>query len=387
LTTTKVTPEEDVELTLIERDANDVLRALLGTNGHPDVGALAYPTMPLVGLVTEESFGYLSRLSQRSGLGAPAAALFARFARAVTKTRASIKLFDDTDGRADGLVELLAVAHAKSVESFHAPHRGLIRSLIRPFQPDLGVFFVDQNVVATSHAVLPAMGISLEELKSFSPKDFSELGKRMFNFSKEVGAYMRQLADAFEPLGKHIQLHPEPLKIGDLRVTHNDFVGAKVYRAALDRFRPSEERFAGAVIMSLANINAALHVLPRLLGTESNLLLRIQVLTAYHASNALEASVPHIMAALPPFTEAERTVLRSRELRNICAHYGLRRAAKSAIGATDPFGAAIQTLTSASRSDVSALFIQWLNAGSSALTPHFSKPSLAPARALLGSHS
>lgn len=151
-----------------------------------------------------------------------------------------------------------------------------------------------------------------------------------------------------------------------------------------DSFRPKEARFVGAVIMALAHINTAVCVLPRLLGLKSNLLLRLQFLTAYHAGKTLEASVPHL---LPPISEEVRSVLGSRQVRNLCAHYGLRGAARVVIGNEDPFGAAIQLLTPASRSEVEATVNTWLRTVSHILTERLSKSSLAPCRAAFGSHS
>lgn len=68
MTTLPLTDVEDVELTLIAEDLNDLLRAMLGPKGHPDAGSLIFPTMPLMGLVTEESFHYLSNASRQSSL-------------------------------------------------------------------------------------------------------------------------------------------------------------------------------------------------------------------------------------------------------------------------------------------------------------------------------
>ena len=68
MTTVPLTDVEDVELTLIARDVSDLLRAMLGPKGHHDAGSLIFPTMPLMGLVTEESFHYLSNAPQQSSL-------------------------------------------------------------------------------------------------------------------------------------------------------------------------------------------------------------------------------------------------------------------------------------------------------------------------------
>ncbi len=377
---------EDAELTLIQRDANELALAMRTLHAHQDSGLLSYAITPLLGFVAEESFRYLSGAAGGSNLRPPVASLFSRFAHAVTKTRARVKLFDDTDGYSEGLIELLVAAQAKSVEHFSSPHQGRWRSWVRIIQPDLGVYFVGENLFATTHTGLPGMGLTTEEVKALSTADFKKLGERNFAIAFEIGVYLRQLAAYFESFGKHIVLTPAPRRV-DVRATYNDFIGAKAYRVAAERFRPSEPRFVGPIIMALAQFNSALHVLPHLLGENSNLLFRYRVLSAYHGANVLTATGLQEVARAVPLSDAEAQVLRSRRLRNLCAHYGLRRDGPAAVGQDDIWGAAIHHATGATRSDVSELAARWLSCVSQQLATGVSKSSLAPIRAFFGCHS
>ncbi|WP_437298892.1 hypothetical protein [Sorangium sp. So ce426] len=335
----------------------------------------------------EESFHYLTQKGSDSALNLPKPELFSKFARNVTKTRARLKLFDDTDGYTDGLVEALAVAHAKSREWLNVPHRSLLRSWIRHLQPDLGIYFLHEDPVATTHSALPAVGITLDELRAFGPGDLDGLGRRLYAFSHEVGAYLAQLSNLFERFGKPIELVHKTLALERVRFSHNDFLGAKVYNTVTEAMRPREERFAGAALMAQAQINCAAHALPLLLADRANLLFRIQFLTAYHARNTLSAIIPWLTSELPTFTEGETAILTSRKLRNLCAHYGLRGAAVAAIGTHDPFSVMIESQSNASREDVATLVRRWLTAASSSLRARVSKSTLRKVRALFGDHN
>ena len=82
-----LTPQEETEVSLIRSDAEDLARALLGTQQHPDAGVFPFTTAAMLGLVTEESFGYLARKPPTSALHIPKPELFSKFASNVTKAR------------------------------------------------------------------------------------------------------------------------------------------------------------------------------------------------------------------------------------------------------------------------------------------------------------
>jgi hypothetical protein len=341
----------------------------------------------LLGLVTEESFRYLSRKSPKSVLHLPKPELFSKFASNVTKARARMKLFDDTDGYADGLVEALAAAQARSREWFCSPHRGIFRWWVRYLQPDLGMYFRREAPVATTHTALLSLGMTLDELKTVTPPELDDLRQQLHAFGYEVGVYLRSLSNLFDKFGKSIELTPQPLVLDDVRLSHNDFVGTKVYRVVGSTLRLLEERFVAAVLMAQCQINCAIHVLPAILPQDANLLFRMQFLTVYHARNLLTVAAPQLLAECRVLNESEIAVLASRNLRNSCAHYGLQGAGLAAIGASEPFSVLVESQARASRLEVTSIMERWLASASSVLQMHASKSRLREVRSIFGEHS
>ncbi|AUX23363.1 uncharacterized protein SOCEGT47_038860 [Sorangium cellulosum] len=382
-----LTPQEVTEVSLVQSDAAELTRALQGPRQHPDAGIFPYTTTGLLGLVTEESFLYLTHKSRNSALHIAEPTLFSKFASNVTKARARMKLFDDTDGNADGLVEALTAARARSREWFNAPHRGAFRWWIRYLQPDLGVYFRGEDPVATTHTALVSLGMTLDELKSITPPELDDLGQRLHAFGREVGVYLRCLSTLFQKFGMLIELQPESLNLDGFRLSRNDFIGTKVYRAAGSTYRLSEERFVGALLMAQCQINCVIRVLPVLLSQGSNLLFRMQFLAAYHAQRMLTTAAPHLLSELPSFNASEMAVLASRGLRNSCAHYGLRGAEVAAIGEADPFSKLIEFHVQASKSEVTTLLERWLVGASTVMQTRVSKSRLKGVRAFFGEHS
>ncbi|MEZ4222616.1 MAG: hypothetical protein R3B13_16870 [Polyangiaceae bacterium] len=374
-----LSPQQEVELQLVAADANDLVRAHRITAAHPQGGILVYAMLPLMGFFAEESYRYLR--SVRPELPTPP--LFCEFRRAVTKARAGLKLFDDNDGYADGVIDLLKLAHEKSVEWFCEPHVGPFRRFLRRYQPDLGVFFVGEDVTATSHASLPAFGVTRDELRDFTPADLDNLGARVKRYSYLVGDYTTTLASQLMNFGLTVDTSPEVSTVDTPPITHNDFIGAKFYDLVRTPLEPIDASLVAPVTMAAGHINSAIRVLPALLGKHSNLLLRAQLLTAYHAGEALRQTIPHVVEHAVPVP----SFLCKRPLRNVCAHYGLRGAGPPAVGTTDPFCTVVQQLAGVSGATLRDALSETLERYSEALRGALSKSKLATARARLGANS
>lgn len=382
-----LTPQEDTEVSPIRSDASELVRAMRSTGGHPDAGIFPFTTAAMLGLVTGESFGYLARKSAKSALYLPKPELFSKFASNVTKARARVKLFDDSDGGADGLVEALRNAHARSLEHFNARHRGMWGWWIKYLQPDLGIYFRGEDPIATTHTALVSLGMTLDELKSMTSAQLDELGLWLHAFGYEVGVYIRCLDTLFRTVEKPIELQAEPLSFEGFRLGQNDFIGAKVYRACRRAYRLPEKRFVGTLLMAQCQINCAIRVLPILLSQGSNLLFRMQFLAAFHAQRMLATAAPHLLNELPSLSASEMTILASRDLRNSCAHYGLRGSERGVIGEADPFSKLIECHARASKREVTTLLERWLVGASTAMQAMVSRSRMKSVRAFCGEHS
>lgn len=377
----QLSPLQQVEATLIQHDLNDLVR-LFAHVGVSGLGALAFATLPLCALVVEETNRYVSRAS--FPVDVAETSLFTEYPHLVTKSRARVKLFDDTEGGERGLIELLGLAHAKSVELFSAPHRGrgILGWIACKLQPDLGVYFVGEHVVATTHTALPVL-TTRAELEA-APLVLGRMQERAHDYAVRVGQYIKSVSEQFESFDKGVTLEPA-VESPTLSVTHSDFSGKRFYRKVSAALQPREPRFVGALVMALAHVNSAAHLFPQLLPADSNLLFRTQFLTAYHAIRVLERAVPHLL----PRT-ATPEVLNSRVLRNTCAHYGLNgpaRAAALAVGQPEAFGAAVSALAGMHRPDLQDILHRRLAEMSERLGARLNKTALAGVGALMGVHT
>src|SRR5690606_16242955 len=98
-------------------------------------------------------------------------------------------------------------------------------------------------------------------------------------------------------------------------------------------------------------------------------------------------AAPHLLNELPSLSASEMTILASRDLRNSCAHYGLRRSERGVIGEADPFSRLIEYHAQASKPEVTTLLERWLAGASAVMQAKVSKSRIKSVRALCGEHS
>ena len=374
---------EDLELSLIEADANDAVRALLAHSDDPNTDVINMIAFPAAALVAEESFNYFGIRRRTTRLGSLDGELFKSFRHSLKKVRSRLKLFDDTDAGEENLVSFMALVRKQSETLFAHPTSKILQFISRGFRPDLGAFFAGDHMVATSHAALPALGFTPASLKALRPGHFREFGKFIHGFSRSMGAHFANLSQVLSLRGRALNLKPEPVSIA-VSLTRNDFVGDRFYRHVERSFQEAQPDRVPALTLCLAQVNAALHVLPTLMSVDSNLLRRVQFLAAHHGTKALQTT----FGTLPPWLERDPTpILLSQQLRNIMAHYELRDAGHHALGSSTPLHAAIASSSCMSAEDVAVATRERLLRISEFLDTGLSKSSLRSCRAALGEHT
>lgn len=371
------------ELKFIAEDADDVVRLMLGLGRGGTHGMLFLIALPIVGLFAEESFNYL-RAVHRSPLAENINnELFDEFGRVVTKIRARIKLMDDTDGGMIGLVDYMDLVRKRSKVLFKHPSNKFIQLLSGPFRPDLGIFFVNDRIIATTHVAIPAFGFSREQIQAFRPGGFNALNSFTYEFAGAAGKYLALVAAIMLPLGNSVCLDPPALQT-DIKVTNLDFIGNRFYKHREKAVVPSESCSVAALTLLLSQTNSACFLLPTILGTGSNLLMRVQFLTAYHASRTLR----HVLCEIPSWLKEDaEPALEHRALRNTMAHYGLRGVAEYVVDTGTPFDAVIHSVSGINREQLADLVFKRLECISELLQPGLSKTELYPKGAFLGDHT
>lgn len=331
---------EGIELALLAADVGNALRSMLAYRNHPDEGPIVHLAFPVVGLVAEESCGYFSAHNRTQRLGNIDGAVFDEFRHSLTKTRARIKLFDDSDKGPEELVAFMGLVRKQSKILFSHPSSRLAQALSWWFRFDLGAGFVGDHLVSTTHATLPAIGFTPEVLASLKPGHFQNISQFNYDFAVRIGAHFRRLANVLVVNGQSVNSKPGPESC-DVSFSTRDFVSRRFY-GHVERALPDAQRnCVPALTLCLAQVNAALHVLPHLLGVDSNLLLRAQYLTAYHSSRALGFA----LRTRPSWLDADSSVLASPVLRNVLAHYELRKALRFAAGSSEPLRAVVAGIT------------------------------------------
>lgn len=374
---------EEAELRLIQRDATDAIRALRAFSQTPASGVLSLLVLPAAALVAEESYQYFRRRRREHRIGAISGQLFDEFSRSVKKIRARLKLLDDTDTGPDSLAEFLSLVRQQSRTLFSHPSSRLIQFLSSPFRPDLGAYFKGEELVATTHAILPTIGATLEMVRGIQPGQFADFHSFAFDFAKAMGAHFRTLADVLESVGLAVELEPSPQTL-DWTITHNDFVGERFYRSAQRSLPCANRSQVPLLTLCLGQVNCALHVLPDVLGKDSNLLGRVQFLTAYHGSNAVRA----LSGNLPDWLSVDSSdALASSRLRNVFAHYEFMPSHNAPVAADNHLAALVLNLAKVSLPEILKLTHERLRRIGGFLGSSLTKTRLRPARAVLGDHT
>lgn len=351
-------------------------------------------------LVAEESYQYFASLRGGRPEKDLYGALFESHAQSVKKTRARIKLFDDTEGGLNRLMETLALIHGRSHKWFISMHQGIIGKLTQRLQPDLGIFWFEQRPIASTHAALLTLGLTHDQIDVIDiGRMQEEIGQFASTFSTATGDYISRLARVLKKHGHTIDLDLSPLDIPSMPITHTDHYGERAYDATANSLRLSRPELTAAILFLMTQINFVEDVLARLLDPQSTLLLRARFLAAYHATSALRQVIAlenppageplaQVADAILGTPECEFfTTAPARSLRNVCAHYGLRGAGRFVTNDGDPMNDMAKGVCSNDVVAITGISQRHLLCISNAFVRVVSKNSLGSTRALLGDNT
>jgi hypothetical protein len=177
---------ERAELALIAADARFVRDFVLGPRFEQIRGVAILALMPFISAFTYESSEYIKRKDP---------AMVRTLEPHRDLLRASLlrlKLLDDSrksfDEVLDNASELAAVSSGWMTED----HRGLLGPLKRLIQPDLGIYFAQEEVFCTTHVAFLNLGLSKEALAA-SSLSLANLGPYLRDTSEDFGRYVALL--------------------------------------------------------------------------------------------------------------------------------------------------------------------------------------------------
>lgn len=376
-----------LELRAIADDVIELANLMIVINGSETAGQMALALSSVMAFVAKESYDYLCQ----RGLLCDQSELFTSFHEAITELRVLLKLCDDRKSGCEGVAETLEMFQRKSAQWMNA-HKTWWQRILAPWlQPDLGIFFIDENVLYLSIVSFSASSLARSEVGRLQDSDFARLPQNAFNFGQAIGAFLAQVIDRIArqlplpAMTASYQLHL------NARLTHNDFFANRIAAEVMRRFQLASKPEALLLLFVISQVNLAYLLLPQLLPERSNLLLRIQFVIAYHAMAAIgqlqslanSPALSRVLAAL----QSLPAISNEREVRNLLAHYGFGKGKRYISTDQAPLDQMISGLTGQERSAIEQVALLRLAIISNWAQMYVSKPSLAKCRALLGDHT
>ena len=353
---------------------------------HRLSGYLGLVLFPTISFVTEESHNYLASRN----LTNDSSSLFDSYKIAIKKSRALLKLFNDTDGVKSGLLKSFDLFQEKSSLWMNAGKSGFKGYISKLLQPDIGIYFLDEDPIYMTIVGFSVTGRVKNEIETLSEDDFESIPQQTKSFGIAIGEYFAAIEGLISLYGISSN-HVLPATIpSDLNITHNDFHSEKLYKRIASQANLKETNIAPILFFILNQVNIAYTLLPRLLPSGSNLLVRIQFLTAYHATNSLleiQNTLDDEFASLFLNENILTEIPNVKKVRNVLAHYGLGEGKKYVGSNSDALDDVIKGLSGMSKLDLAKISIKQLHKISTWTRNKYSKIHLKNIRALFGNNT
>ena len=377
---------QQIELTLMRKDLRDIMLAFQALQDNKSIGYIGLALSPIIGFTIDESYKYfISR-----GLINDLSNLFTKYKISVKKSRALLKLFDDSDGGMEGLIDLLYLFQVKSSEWMNAGKTPLKRFVGEAWlQPDIGLYFFGEDPIYMSIVGFSTYGKTKQEIAALTDADYMHISEEAYAYGIALGEYF----GAMDAVMSYFQVPIDSKKKQTISetfwISHNDFRSNKLNRRVKLVTR-TDQRIALALLFILTQVNLVNHVLPQILPADSYLLERIQFMTAYHATRSLSEIELESNSGLANLS-FDKTLLSNvpniRKVRNTMAHYGLGEGSTYTNGKGDILDDVIKGYCGYSKLEILDMSKALLDAISGWTQSNLSKHQLKNIRAILGDHT
>ena len=232
-------------------------------------------------------------------------------------------------------------------------------------------------------------GMKKAEINLINGDGFQNIMPKMKLYGETVGEYIGSVLLFFNDLDFSYATSHVKVLAPNICLTHNDFYSNVLYRQIIKRAKLCEKHMAPAVFFLLNQINIAYSLLPKVLSSKSNLLLRMQFLTAYHATNSLKMvnGFDSEMKQLLIKENVLTTIPEVSKIRNLLAHYGFGESKKFVKGNSDPMNELITGLSGLSKRELTTGVDAYLGELSKWTQSKFSKSQLQKYNAILGDNT
>jgi hypothetical protein len=294
--------------------------------------------LPFLSAFVYESAEYLKRTTPDVDL------LLQPHRELLRASRLRLKLLDDNRRSFDDALQHAADLAAVNSGWFRTMHGGKLGPIRNLIQPDLGVYFVGDDVVCTTHVAFLNLGLSKSALAA-STLSLETIGPHMHGIAIDLGGYMALLMISlgFDVAAAEI----EPESPGPT-LWYRDLMSGRFYDSMARTVAPSRTPICLLLTSVLSQINTVRLVVPGVAGCNTIAAFKIGFVALYHAVFSLQTLMdednndpfltPEARQRLCGVLRAPhiQRVRASRDLRNCLVHYGVAKATAPRITAELP---------------------------------------------------
>lgn len=329
---------EQAALSLIAADAEFFRDFMLNSRfkGIQPIASLAL--LPFLSAFVYESAKYIERTNPFAGRGLES------HKEMLLESRMRVKLTEDKYRSSAEVLENADDLVAINSGWFLEGHHGLLGALKKLIQPDLGVFFIHDEVVCTTHVAFLNMGLTKKAL-SDSSLSLDNLGPYLKDKMVDVGAYVGLL---LSQLGIDTQASKQ--KSGDPLppIRYRDVESERLYESMARQVAPNRPRIGILVTQMLSQINTARVIVPMIAGRNEAAALKISFVSLFQTASSLRKLLeeekansflhPDAVKRIAAMINADpvRSVSENRNLRNNLVHYGVSRSISARLSSDLP---------------------------------------------------
>lgn len=246
-------------------------------------------------------------------------------------SRLRLKLLDDDHRSFAELLESASNLAAINTSWFLQSHHGLLGRMKRLLQPDLGVYFVQNEVICTTHVAFLNLGLTEEDLTA-SSLSMESLGPYLKTTTEDFGRYMRVLLEA---LGLHANALTNSPETPLPQVGYRDLKSERFYGAMARRIAPEQVPICILLTSILSQVNTVKVLMPLIASENEIAIFKMRFISLYHAASSLQKllNLNRRSRLLEPEVEREfsamlgedtiRLVRKNSRLRNNLVHYAV----------------------------------------------------------------
>ncbi len=164
-------------------------------------------------------------------------------------------------------------------------HTGLLAPFKKALQTDLGLFYYQGHLVFSNHVAFYNAGFGQKHIYESSPA-MRDQGPALRSLGHDIGLYLGRLGHLLSSEG--VDQHTHLLAGADsVSFTTRDIKSVDYYSPFGARFAQDNETIGACLALFLSYTNFALHVLPRVVSSDSPVLFKMRLLTAYYVTRSL----------------------------------------------------------------------------------------------------